>query len=473
MTYKIKELLEILEETQTIEFKRLAWDKVVNKTIETIVAMANTDWWIIVFGIDDPEKSKLKWVNRVFWTEENKELFDEIWREIQKIVPPIWNLWKPEYLKTDNWKTIAILEIPKATDNFHSINNHVYQRLNKWNKFLSPNEIVKLSYAKWFSKADNELVNIDFELLNTSYYEAWRNNREIENWNIEQILLSVWLAKKDESWTIKPTRASVLLFAEHPTYLMDTKSAIRIFQYAWTKETIWEAPNLLWTPKTIEWPVIKQIKDAYEYILLLLRTGISMKTGFTNNYKIPERVIKEAITNAVIHRDYYLKRDIEVNIFDDRIEIENAWLFPYNITSTNIWKIRSEKYRNDLLVKHLREFPTPPNLDRNEWVRAMREEMEKQNLFPPIYLTYPKLQDSVRVILWYEEKTKEWKNIKEYLKENKYITNEEARKILWEKFASVISLILRKYTEKWLLVRIPEDINVKKNVKYKLASDME
>jgi hypothetical protein len=59
------------------------------------------------------------------------------------------------------------------------------------------------------------------------------------------------------------------------------------------------------------------------------------------------------------------------------------------------------------------------------------------------------------------------------LKENKYITNEEARKILWEKFASVISLILRKYTEKWLLVRIPEDINVKKNVKYKLASDME
>jgi hypothetical protein len=60
----------------------------------------------------------------------------------------------------------------------------------------------------------------------------------------------------------------------------------------------------------------------------------------------------------------------------------------------------------------------------------MREEMEKQNLFPPIYLTYPKLQDSVRVILWYEEKTKEWKNIKEYLKENKYITNEEARKIL-------------------------------------------
>jgi hypothetical protein len=36
-----------------------------------------------------------------------------------------------------------------------------------------------------------------------------------------------------------------------------------------------------------------------------------------------------------------------------------------------------------------------------------------------------------------------------------------------------MSMKLRKFTEKWLLVRIPEDVNVKKDVKYKLALDME
>lgn len=110
------------------------------------------------------------------------------------------------------------------------------------------------------------------------------------------------------------------------------------------------------------------------------------ETGFVNKYIIPERAIKESITNAIIHRDYFIKRDIEVKIFEDRVEIENPGLFPYNITPTNIGRVRSDGFRNDLIVKHLREFPLPPNLDQNEGVRAMRSEMKTQNLYPPIFL---------------------------------------------------------------------------------------
>ena len=39
----IHSLLEIQEETQDIEFKRLDGDKIVAKVVETIVAMANTE----------------------------------------------------------------------------------------------------------------------------------------------------------------------------------------------------------------------------------------------------------------------------------------------------------------------------------------------------------------------------------------------------------------------------------------------
>ena len=56
----LTDILTIPSESQTLEFKRLAGDKVVTKTIETIVAMANTDGGVIVLGIDDPEKTKLK-----------------------------------------------------------------------------------------------------------------------------------------------------------------------------------------------------------------------------------------------------------------------------------------------------------------------------------------------------------------------------------------------------------------------------
>jgi len=62
----IKKILEIPEETQTVEFKRLLGDKVVAKIIQTIVAMTNTDGGVIFFGIDDPEKTKLKEFDRIF-----------------------------------------------------------------------------------------------------------------------------------------------------------------------------------------------------------------------------------------------------------------------------------------------------------------------------------------------------------------------------------------------------------------------
>lgn len=84
----LTDILAIPLESQTLEFKRLAGDKVVAKTIETIVAMANTDGGVIVLGIDDPEKTKLKGTARIFGIDENSEHFDAIGREIQRIVPP-------------------------------------------------------------------------------------------------------------------------------------------------------------------------------------------------------------------------------------------------------------------------------------------------------------------------------------------------------------------------------------------------
>ncbi len=100
----LQTILDIPTETQTIEFKRLTWDKVVSKIIETIVAIANTDWWWIVIGVDDPDKTELKWLGRVYWIEEDMDLYDSIWREIQRIVPPISNIWEPTMIKENKIK---------------------------------------------------------------------------------------------------------------------------------------------------------------------------------------------------------------------------------------------------------------------------------------------------------------------------------------------------------------------------------
>ena len=464
----IATFLNIPSETRKIEFKRLGEEKtIVAKIIQSIVAMANTDGGLIVLGIGDPEKSKEKGLDRLWGIEENLEAYDEIGRELPRIIPPLAIVWPPVLLKTEGCKTIAVINILKSGESLHAIDNKVYVRLEKGNKVLTPHEVVRYSYARGITKADKELVDVDFDLLDTEYFHKWRKKRGIDEGKVETILFHSGLAAKDENGILKPRRAAVLLFALYPHNLMETKCTVRIFQYAGNEEIIRETLNLIGKPETIDGPVIRVIEKAHEYILTLLREGMKIPhSGFITQYRIPERAVKEAITNAVIHRDYYIKRDIEVKIFEDRVEIISPGLFPYNITRSNIGIVRAEGYRNDLMVKHLSEFPDPPNLDRNEGVRAMRGAMESHNLLPPIFKTYPELADSVNVILRNAEKPSEWDKVRHYLDNKKkfYVVNEDVREIIKNPDTMRVSKLLTKWVNQGLLIKL--DNSAKRNAKY-------
>lgn len=467
---KINDLLSIPTETQVIEFKRLKGDAVVTKIIRTIVAFANTDGGSIIIGIDDPEKTAKSGLDRVYGIEEDPDKYDEIFRELQRIVPPLAGVEAVTKIKARNSKTVVIIRVPKSTNSLCSINNEVFIRLQKSNKKLTPSEIIKTSYAKGFTRADSELVDVDFDLLQTQYLDDWRRQRGISSGSVEEVLFKTGLARKDTDGVLKPTRAAVLLFAEYPTNLMDTKCAIRVMQYTGTIASYGEVPNLVGLPKTIEGPVIEVIQKAHDYVLTLLRNGIEIHSGFITRYKMPERAVKEAITNAVIHRDYFIKRDVEIRLYEDRIEVDSPGLLPYNITTRNIGYVRSDGYRNDSIVKHLREFPNPPNLDQNEGVRAMRSEMESNGLYPPIYITYPTLDDSVRVVLLNEHRPGEWEKIRLYLENNKYIANKKAREITNVEQRDKMSRMLNRWVKQGLLIVVRPERGGMKATKYKLAN---
>jgi ATP-dependent DNA helicase RecG len=431
--------------------------------------MANTDGGTIILGVDDPQKTKRKGLDRLFGIEENLELYDEIGRSLRKISPPISSIWPPKLIEVPNKNArIGLLFIPKVGDGFRSFEGHAYIRLEKGNKLLAPQELVHFAYVKGFERADKELVSVDFKLLKSLFYDSWRKKREITDDPIEIVLEKTGLARRGNDDLLYPTRAAVLLFAEFPNDLLDTKCAVRVFQYEGSLETIKETLNLIGAPKNIIGPVAKQITETHEYVLTLLRTGIRVPSGFVTTYQIPERAVKEAITNAIIHRDYHTKRDIEIKIFEDRVEIESPGLLPLNITPSNIGIERAHGYRNDLLVKHLREFPDPPNLDQNEGVRAMRQTMKAASKYPPIFLTYPRIQDAVRVILLNEKAPSEWDKVCDYLNRNKYIANVEARKLLYINDASKVSRLFRKWVSQGLLTPIIPRTGARRNVKYRL-----
>jgi ATP-dependent DNA helicase RecG len=466
----IEDILAIPSESRTLEFKRLGTrNEGLDKTLQSIVAMSNTDGGLLILGVDDPQKTTRKGHDRIYGVEENIQLFDEIGHAVKKISPPIAGIWPSDLLEIPGRNVrIGLLAIPKMGDCLRSIENHVYIRLERGNKRLSPQEIVHYAYIKGFERSDSELVKVDFNLLKTPYYESWRRKRGIEEDVIALVLEKTGLARKNDNNQLLPTRAAVLLFADYPNDLLDTKCTIRVFQYEGTLETIKETLNLHGAPKTINGPVIRQIAEAHEYVLSLLRSGLRVPSGFVTTYSVPERAVKEAITNAVIHRDYHTKRDIEIRIFEDRIEFESPGLLPFNITPSNIGIERAHGYRNDLLVKHLREFPDPPNLDQNEGVRAMRQTMSEANLYPPIFITYPHTQDAVRVVLLNEKAPSEWDKVSHYLNESKYIGNKEAREILHLGDTVKVSRLFNRWVKQGLLTKIVPRTGAKKSVRYRL-----
>jgi len=152
-------------------------------------------------------------------------------------------------------------------------------------------------------------------------------------------------------------------------------------------------------------------------------------SGFKTLHAYPERVVKEAIVNAIIHRDYRLNRDIFIRIFDDRIEVESPGVFPGNITPSNIARMGT-RARNPLLSANLREFPVAPNIDAGEGVKMMFSEMAQAELYPPQYRQNTDVAvESVSVTLFNAKRPTAWDEVSDWLDRNGSISNADLVRI--------------------------------------------
>ena len=183
-----------------------------------------------------------------------------------------------------------------------------------------------------------------------------------------------------------------------------------------------------------------------------LASGVQMgPLGFEIVQKYPTRVIKEAITNAVIHRDYSIPSDIQIRIFPDRVEVISPGTLPGKVTLRNIQNIGSFN-RNPLIVSNLREFPDPPNLDAGEGVRMMFQTMNAAGLYPPIYLTRSTTgRDEVRVLLLNENRPTIWDQVSSYLDKHGSVSNAEVRQIMGSENTLAVSKTLKAWVERGLL----------------------
>ena len=96
----------------------------------------------------------------------------------------------------------------------------------------------------------------------------------------------------------------------------------------------------------------------------------------------PRAVLREAIVNALAHRDYGLQGStVDISIWDDRIEIRSPGPLPGHITLDNM---RTEHYRRNPRV--MRVLKTLGLVEEyGEGIERMYREMESRLLEPPLF----------------------------------------------------------------------------------------
>jgi ATP-dependent DNA helicase RecG len=428
-------------ESKTLDFKRLGAGKVA-KMLETICAFANTEGGLLVVGIADPKETKPgdKPQQRLWGLQENPEAFDELQRKCRtQFNPTITTLSfyrLPCTLRDGSAGHVALVRVGKSEQVHSVVDGGTWSRSDASNRQLGATEITDLSYRRGERSAESEPVPVPLALLETDAWRSFLGNRGLRSGSMAEQLQRIGLAevvKAASGDEVQPRRAAVLLFADEPGSLLaafGTRADIRLMIYAGKEVGSGATPNLRKPPKTIRGPLIEQIDTAVRAVLDELAQGLTLaSSGFKTRHKYPERVVKEAIVNAVIHRDYRLNRDIVIRIFDDRLTVESPGEFPGTITPANIEKARS-KARNPLLAQNLREFPVPPNIDDGEGVRMMFNEMASAHLYPPQYRqTLDTAIEGVAVTLLNEARPPAWMEVSDWIDRNGPIANAEVCRI--------------------------------------------
>lgn len=457
-------------ESHTLDFKRISSKH--GRIIETICAFANSEGGLLVIGVGDEKHLKpgAKPQSRLFGIEENPEGFDDLRRHIMKrFAPPIERLhWLrlPCVLHDGNPGHIVLLRVEKSGLVHSVVGDGTWTRMDASNREMNAAEIADLHYRRGVRSAVSEPVPVALGLLETDAWKRFVASRGLKSGTFAEQLQRIGLAVKVGA-EVQPTRAAVLLFADEPGSLLaacDTRADIRLMVYDGKTPLHGATPNLKKTAKTIRGPLIDQIDLAVKTVLDELAQGLTLTgSGFKARHVYPERVVKEAIVNAVIHRDYRLNRDIFIRIFDDRIEVESPGVFPGSITPANISRAGS-KARNLLIAQNLREFPVPPNIDAGEGVKMMFAEMSAAKLYPPQYSQNTDAAvETVTVTLLNLERPSVWDEVSGWIDRNGSIANAELCKIAGVETLKA-SKMLAAWVDQGLLEPLPD--RGKRNMAY-------
>lgn len=179
--------------------------------------------------------------------------------------------------------------------------------------------------------------------------------------------------------TYAPRMAGILIFNDNPVTLLPQKCGIKITRYD-TNEQIPKREHLK-QQISIEGSLYQQIHKAIDCITEIMSSVSIYTARGLQKVAYPPETIWEILVNTVIHRDYSISDDIQVLIYNNRIEIISPGKLPVYVTIDNILDARFS--RNTRIVRTLNRYKNPPNKDMGEGLNTALQKMQEWKLAKP------------------------------------------------------------------------------------------
>ncbi|MFV8323006.1 ATP-binding protein [Flavobacterium sp. LS2R12] len=421
-----QEIIEIANRDESHFYDNKAFEIKGDKIQKIAVAFANADGGEFIIGIKD-KKEEITPINR--WQGIlDIESFNFVFQNLIELSPTIPHDY--EFLKDDKGQFALRITIEKSEAVHKTASNLVYIRKSAQSLPLKdPAQIQALSYAKGESSYEDTIVNsaIAEDIFQSNEISKFLKDFSPQSDAIDFTVNQNLVDRK----TYDPRTVGLLLFSDNPVPLLPKRCGIKINRYE-TSEVVPERIHLK-DQFSIEGCLNEQIKEASKVITETMESVQVMGTNGLEKVKYPPETIWEILVNAVIHRDYSISDDIQVLIFNNRIEIKSPGKLPGYVTLDNILDARFS--RNSKIVRVLNKYKNPANKDMGEGLNTAFQRMEEFRLKPPIII-----EDGnyIKVIIAHTSLASPEERVMEYLSKNANIKNKQAREITGVKSENVM-----------------------------------
>ncbi|MEW6617908.1 MAG: RNA-binding domain-containing protein [bacterium] len=291
---------------------------------KSIVCFANTDGGQIIIGVRD---------NGEIVGLEREEL-DETIRKIDDVA---FNRCEPPCtVVTESLvvveKNIIIVNVPKGDQRPYRTGRGLYyiRSANRCRQ-AGRQELLRLFQATESIYYDEiEISRASIKDIDTDYAKKFLERYfplKVKDKDLIPYLINIKSLSKNK----KPTLAGILFFGENPQFYIPTSYIVTAYIDG---DDMAIPPSDL---KKFDGKVPQILEDCMRFLKIYIKEKHIIKGLENEKYpEIEDFVLREALVNAVAHRDYTISAPIRIFIFTNRIEFHSPGKLPNSVSIENI-----------------------------------------------------------------------------------------------------------------------------------------